>query len=104
MDYDLLRLHFAIPVPLSIPPNSMRYLNDIPHPHFRIGLYAWNNKYILKIEAGLFEQTYKISEIDVLDPSELPNMVDETFLKQVARRFVDMGADWQATAERHELD
>jgi len=76
----------------------MRYLNDIPHPHFRIGLYAWNNKYILKIEAGLLEQTYKISETDVLDSSELPNLVDAPFLEQVARRFADMDAD------RHEFD
>ncbi len=81
----------------------MRYLNDIPHPHFRIGLYAWNNKYILKIEAGLLEQTYKISETDVLDPSELPNLVDQPFLEQVARRFAEMDTDWRATAERHEF-
>lgn len=81
----------------------MRYLNDIPHPHFRIGLYAWNNKYILKVEAGLLEQTYKISETDVLDPAELPKLVDQPFLEQVARRFAEMDADWRATAERHEF-
>ncbi|WP_019986341.1 hypothetical protein [Rudanella lutea] len=82
----------------------MRYLNDIPHPHFRIGLYAWNNKYILKIEVGLLEQTYKISETDVLDPEQLPNLVDEAFLETVARRFAEMDTDWRATAERHEFD
>ncbi|MCY7358258.1 MAG: hypothetical protein LH609_12535 [Rudanella sp.] len=81
----------------------MRYLNDIPHPAFRIGLYAWNNKYILKIEAGLLEQTYKISETDVLDPAELPNLVDQPFLAQVAQRFAEMDADWQAAAERQDF-
>lgn len=81
----------------------MRFVQDIPHPQFRIGLYAWNNKYIVKIEAGPYEQTYKISEMDLIDPSEVPTMLDEPFLTSVAKRFQDMDADWQATAERNSL-
>jgi len=79
----------------------VRFVQDIPHPQFRIGLYAWNNKYIVKIEAGPYEQTYKISEMDLIDPGEVPAMLDEPFLTSVARRFQDMDTDWQATAERN---
>ncbi|MCK8494078.1 hypothetical protein M0L20_19585 [Spirosoma sp. RP8] len=79
----------------------MRFVHEIPHPHFRIGLYAWNNKYIVKIEAGPYEQTYKISEMDVTDPDDVPAMLDEPFLATVAQRFAQMDTDWQATGERN---
>lgn len=85
----------------------MRYLNEIPDSRFKIGLYAWNNKYIIKIEAGLFEQTYKISELDITGPDDdLPvrvrAMLDVPFLDQVAQRFADMATDWHSALERTE--
>ena len=80
----------------------MRFVQDIPHPHFRIGLYAWNGKYIVKIEAGPYEQTYKITEMDITDPESVPGRLDEPFLKQVARRFQEMDLDWQAAGERQD--
>jgi hypothetical protein len=79
----------------------VRFVQDIPHPLFRIGLYAWNGKYIVKIEAGPYEQTYKISEMDLNDPDAVPMMLDDEFLSQVARRFQEMDADWQATGDRN---
>ncbi|GAB2568527.1 hypothetical protein [Spirosoma areae] len=81
----------------------MRFVQDIPHPQFRIGLYAWNGKYIVKIEAGPYEQTYKISELDLLAPDAVPAMLDAEFLSRVASRFREMDADWQATGERNEV-
>ena len=82
----------------------MRFVQDIPHPQFRIGLYAWNGKYIVKIEAGPYEQTYKISEMDLTTPADVPSLLDESFLIQVARRFQDMDTDWQATIDRQTSD
>ncbi|WP_420148025.1 hypothetical protein [Spirosoma sp.] len=81
----------------------MRFVQDIPHPHFRIGLYAWNSKYIVKIEAGLYEQTYKINELDLTDSSALSSMLDEPFLNRVALRFQEMNADWMASGERNDV-
>ncbi len=80
----------------------MRFVQDIPHAQFRIGLYAWNGKYIVKIEAGPYEQTYKVSEMDLISPDAVPDLLDEPFLKRIAQRFQDMHTDWQATGERHE--
>ena len=80
----------------------MRFVHDIPHPQFRIGLYAWNGKYIVKIEAGPYEQTYKVSEMDVAEAASVQTMLDEPFLATVARRFQEMDADWQATGERND--
>jgi len=81
----------------------MRFVQDIPHTRFRIGLYAWNGKYIVKIEAGPYEQTYKISDMDLSNPESVPTMLDELFLDRVAQRFQDMDTDWQATGERNEV-
>lgn len=82
----------------------MRYLQEIPHSHLRMALYAWNNKFIIKIEHGPYEQTYKISEMDVTTPEEALRLVDEPFLATVETRFRAMDADWQASQERHEFD
>ncbi|UFH52453.1 hypothetical protein [Spirosoma sp. KNUC1025] len=79
----------------------MRFVQEIPHPQFRISLYAWNSKYIVKIEAGAYEQTYKISELDLSSPDALPLMMDGVFLNRVAQRFQEMHADWQEAGERH---
>ena len=81
----------------------MRYLQDIANPHFRIGLYAWNGKYIVKIEAGPYEQTYKVGELDVSDAADVRTMLDDAFLARVAQRFSEMDADWQATGERNDV-
>lgn len=82
----------------------MRYLQEIPHAHFRIGLYAWNNKFILKIESGPYEQTYKVSEMDVATVEEVLKLIDEPLLAQIGARFGAMDADWQAAQQRHEFD
>ncbi|MBC8152835.1 MAG: hypothetical protein H7Z72_07990 [Bacteroidetes bacterium] len=82
----------------------MRYLQEIPHAHFRIGLYAWNNKFILKIESGPYEQTYKVSEMDVASPEAVLLLLDEPFLAQIGERFRAMDTDWQAAQQRYEFD
>lgn len=78
----------------------MRFVQDIPHPQFRIGLYAWNSKYIVKIEAGPYEQTYKVSEIDVTGQDQVLQLLDQPFLERVAKRFMEMDTDWQDALER----
>lgn len=81
----------------------MRFVQDIPHKQFRIGLYAWNDKYIVKIEAGPYEQTYKVSEMDLVAPGAVPTLLDNDFLARVTTRFQEMAADWQATGERNNV-
>ena len=81
----------------------MRFVQDIPNSQFRIGLYAWNGKYIVKIEAGPYEQTYKISEMDITNPEAVPTMLDAEFMNRVAQRFQEMDADWQATGDRNDV-
>ncbi|GAA4450729.1 hypothetical protein GCM10023189_11770 [Nibrella saemangeumensis] len=79
----------------------MRHLRDIAHPQFRISVFAWNNKFIVKFENGMLEQTYKISELDVAGPEDVDTLLDPPFLEQVSRRFQEMDADWGASMERN---
>jgi hypothetical protein len=82
----------------------MRHVADIPHPDMKLTLLAWNGKYLLKCEQGSFEQTYKVSEIDLLGTdADVPKLLDEEFLAAVQSRFTAMRADFGAALDRHDL-
>ncbi|MCY7350808.1 MAG: hypothetical protein LH606_09075 [Cytophagaceae bacterium] len=80
----------------------MRVIGDIPNPNCKITLYGWNGKYIVKIEQGPLEQTYKISEMDVAGEDDVRDMLNETFLEKVLKRFALMQTDWEKAMEEVE--
>lgn len=80
----------------------MRVIGEVPHPAIKITLFAWNGKYIVKLEKGAFEQTFKVSEMDIIDEKTIPHLLDETFIAGALQRFREMGEAWQAAQERLE--
>ncbi len=72
----------------------MRVIEEIPHPKFKIQIFSYNAKYIVKIELGQFEQTYKISETDVMGLDDVKAMINDELLKSCIHRFVSMREDW----------
>lgn len=72
----------------------MRLVKDIPHEKYKIQLFQYNGKYILKIELGQFEQTYKIGDTDVYGVEDVEKMITPQLLKNSLSRFVEMRADW----------
>lgn len=72
----------------------MRIVEEIPHPQFKITVFSWNNKYIVKIEIGQFEQVFKINEMDVSGLDDIHKMLNQEFLEKVMNRFVEMLADF----------
>lgn len=72
----------------------MRVLKDIPHERFKIQLLHYNGKYILKIEIGQFEQTYKIGELDVNTLEDVERMITPELLSNCLKRFIEMRSDW----------
>lgn len=83
----------------------MRYVGDIISTDtYKIGLYTWNGKHIVKVEAGMYEQIYKISEMDFLgSESDIRAMFkDEKFLKTVFARFAQMHSDFGEVMEQYE--
>ncbi|MEZ0538665.1 hypothetical protein [Fibrella arboris] len=77
----------------------MRYIKDIAHPQLKISLFSWNSKYIVKIEAGPYEQTYKVAEFDVTGPEAIEPLLTDSFLASVLSRFRQMDADWTAVID-----
>lgn len=78
----------------------MRLVKDIPHERYKIQLFAYNGKYILKIELGQFEQTYKIGETDVEGPGEVEKMISPELLSNALQRFIAMREDWGRAFEQ----
>lgn len=57
----------------------------------KASLFVWNGKYILKLESGPLEQTYKIPEMDVGGAEEIINRCTESdFIKRVEALFGGM--------------
>jgi len=81
----------------------MRYIKDIPNKQFKISIYQWNNKYIINIEAGMFEQTYKIEEYDITNVEEIEKSMDAAFLLKVLQRFEAMHEDFAETLRRNDV-
>jgi hypothetical protein len=73
----------------------MRVVADIPHARYKIQIFSYNAKYIVKIELGQFEQVFKINEADVLGLEDVKRMVSDELLKNSLDRFLTMRTDWE---------
>ncbi|TCK85035.1 hypothetical protein [Albibacterium bauzanense] len=82
----------------------MRSIAELPHPDCKITIFSMNQKFIIKIEQGSLEQTYKISEMDVTDGvNGVFQLIDETFINQALSHFKSMMASFKETCNRHEF-
>lgn len=80
----------------------MRIIAELPHPEFKISILNMNHKFIIKIEQGHFEQTYKVAEADLLDGvNSVFELLDEALLKTVSARFEEMRNDFKASYNRY---
>jgi len=73
----------------------VRVVADIPHPRYKIQVFMYNAKYMVKIELGQFEQVFKIPESDVMGLDEVTRMVTEELLTNSLDRFLSMRTDWE---------
>jgi len=78
----------------------MRIVGEIPHPDCRITLLSWNNRYLIKVEQGMFEQTFKINQFDIFNEADLSRMIDESFIKECLSRFEEMSHSLRSALER----
>ena len=68
----------------------MRVVGEIPHAECKITIFHWNNRYLLKLEAGLLEQTFKVSEYDIASEEDLKKILSEEFIRKAMDRFQEM--------------
>jgi len=82
----------------------MRYIKDIPNNQYKISLFQWNGKYIIKFEAGgHYEQTFKLDETDILAVEDIDTILDAQFLENVTLRFNHMARDLQESCQRNQI-
>ncbi len=72
----------------------MRLISEVPHRRYKIQIFNYNSKYIVKIELDEYEQVYKINETDVNGIEEVKQMVSDKLLDNALKRFVEMRSDW----------
>lgn len=77
----------------------MRVVKELVQEEVRISIFSWNNKYILKFELGPLEQTFKLSELDVLEESDLDSFLEGEFFKSILDRFEEMGKSFRRQVE-----
>ena len=80
----------------------MRIIAELPHPDFKISILNMNQKFIVKIEQGTLEQSFKIAEMDLTDGvNSVFELLDEEFLKTVTARFKEMAVDFKGAYNRY---
>lgn len=81
----------------------MRTIAELPHPDFKITIFAMNQKFIVKFEQGTLEQVYKIAESDVTGGVDgLFQLIDTEFAQSVSLHFDEMRKSFVDTYKRHE--
>jgi len=68
----------------------VRVIDTIPHPQLRISIFEMNAKYLVKFEAGPYEQTYKIERSECAGLEDLKSHVNDALLVEVAACFRKM--------------
>ncbi|HEY0053862.1 MAG TPA: hypothetical protein VGB63_00780 [Pedobacter sp.] len=81
----------------------MRVIAELPRPDCKITIFSMNMKYIVKVEKGMLEQTYKLSETELSDGvNSVFQILDEEFIQTILERFNLMTQDFKAAYLRHE--
>ena len=80
----------------------MRVVAELPHPDFKISIFNMNHKFIVKIEKGSLEQSYKMAEADLTDGiNSVFELLDDAFLQTVNKRFAEMLGDYRDAYYRY---
>jgi hypothetical protein len=72
----------------------MRVVREVEHPKCKITIFSWNLKFLIKLEKGPYEQTFKISELDVSE-DKLDDILTVDFVNDAVERFDGMHASIQ---------
>lgn len=78
----------------------MRVVGEIPHSDCKITIFSWNNRYLIKLEQGLLEQTFKVNEFDISGESEVYRIVDQPFIQEALQRFAEMSHSLRQAMQR----
>lgn len=77
----------------------MRVVEEIVHPSCKVTIFSWNEKYLIKFEQDVLEQTYKVSEMDITGLEDVRTFTQSPFIDKVLTRFDVMRKDLYETLE-----
>lgn len=80
----------------------MRIVGEIDHPVLKITVFQMNNRLSVKLESGLYEQTYKFRQgegVDTLD--DVRRIFDAEFTQAVLQELQQMHQRKTAALGRH---
>ena len=70
---------------------QMRIVKELSVGTYKVTVFHWNNKYLLKFEDGLNELTYKISQLDITSEADVEVfLTDPEVLLKVNESFEKM--------------
>ncbi|GIV36163.1 MAG: hypothetical protein KatS3mg032_0542 [Cyclobacteriaceae bacterium] len=68
----------------------MRIIDEFTQSECRVTLMNWNNRYIIKVEKGLFEQVFKIDQFVLDGEQHLRQLLNDDFMANIDRQFEAM--------------
>ncbi len=72
----------------------MRVVLETEKDGYKVTIFHWNNKYLLKFEEGSLEQTYKINALDITNEKEVLHLLaDQDFMQSVQAQFTAMSTN-----------
>lgn len=77
----------------------MRIIGNIPHTKYHISVFEWNDKTIIKLEAGPMEQVYKFSTEIIRGVEGAVKILTPAFYDKIHDRFNQMFLDMQEAAK-----
>ncbi len=77
----------------------MRVVREINNERCKITVFNWNAKYLIKLEQGDLEQTYKVDEIDTLSEKDIDDILNEEFINEAMKRFKEMNESLSKATE-----
>ena len=79
----------------------MRIIGSIDHARYKITLFKMDDRFSIKFEDGVLEQTYKFrGEARLSNAEDLRRLVDASFLQDVTKTFSRMHRQRKAMLER----
>ncbi|HNP94848.1 MAG TPA: hypothetical protein PKJ63_04445 [Cyclobacteriaceae bacterium] len=78
----------------------MRVIGNFPHPKCNITFFHWNNRYLIKVESGPLEQTFKVQEYDLSGEEDLKKIVSEEFIDDCMKQFEAMAYSLRKSVEK----
>ncbi len=68
----------------------MRIVRELVKDGIRISVFSWNNKYLLKFEVGMVEQTFKVNELDLDSEKDIDFFFEGDFWEGIKKRSDEM--------------